>query len=275
MAAPKELDPSSSPRAFYGSELRRLREAAGMSQEKLGALVFCSGTYIGQIEGATRRPQPDMAKQLDEVFGTDGLLVRLCHLANRERFAKYFEEAADLEVRAKTISEFAISLVPGLLQTRPYARALILAAHPTISEERLHEWVEKRLKRAQLLEGATPPLLWVILDENVLRRAVGGKAVMTEQLRHIIHMTEARRLVVQVLPYEAGAHSLLSSMLTIMTFDDAPPVAYVENSYSGQLLDEPALLAKCQMAYDLARAAALSPEASLAMLRSVLEGYSQ
>lgn len=275
MTRPRELDPAESPRALYGSELRRLREEAGLSQDRLGEKVFCSGAYIGQLEAAVRKPQLDMSKQLDVIFGTGGLLTRICRLANHSRHADYFEAAADLEARAKAIYEFAPALVPGVLQIEPYVRAFILAAQPTISDEALRTLVSARLERSRLLDDETRPLLWTILDENVLRRPIGGRTVMAAQLLHIAELVEKRRIIVQVLPYSAGAHALLGGMMTIMTFDDAPPVAYMEGAHAGQLLDDPAVLAECQMSYDLARAAALSTEASLSLLRSVAEEYSK
>ncbi|MCF2533402.1 DUF5753 domain-containing protein [Yinghuangia soli] len=215
-----------------------------------------------------------MSERLDAVLRTDGLLKRLCKLANRSRHAEYFEEAADLEGRAKSIHEFAPALIPGLLQTEAYARAVILAAQPTLPEAELRELVTARLERSRLLDDPTGVLLWVVLDENVLRRPIGGRKVMAEQLQHVADMVRTRRIVMQVLPYEAGAHSMLGSMISIMRFDDAPPVAYLEGVHAGQLLDDPVVLEKCQLSYDLVRAAALSPEASLALLESVCEEYS-
>lgn len=122
MTEPRNTDPYTDPRAFYGSELRRLREAARLSQEQVGERVFCSATYIGQFENATRRPQLEMSKQLDEVLGSGEHLQRLCRLARTSKVADYFADAAELERLAKTICEYAPVLVPGLLQTETYAR---------------------------------------------------------------------------------------------------------------------------------------------------------
>ncbi|MEU8139177.1 helix-turn-helix domain-containing protein [Streptodolium elevatio] len=273
MAHPKDVDPMRSPRAFYGSELRRLREAAGLSQEKLGEMVICSGAYIGQIESAVRKPQLDMSVRLDAVFGTDGLLARLCVLANKSKHADYFAEASDLEALAVAIHEYAPTLIPGVLQTEAYARAVILAAQPLASEESVRERLAARIERSRVLANPTRPLLWVILDENVLRRPIGGPNVMHEQLLHVIGLVERRRIIVQVIPIAHGAHSLMEGVLSLMAFDDAPQVAYVEGLHAGQLLDDPSSLAKCQLSYDLGRAVALPPEASLSMLRSAAEEY--
>ena len=270
---PKDVDPSSSPKAFFGAELRRAREAAGLSQEKLGEHVFCSGSYIGQIEMATRKPQPDLAERIDAVLGTGGLFTRMCAMVNTKRLAEYFAEVAELEATAVTIGEYAPTLVPGLLQTKGYARAVFRAAQPFSSAEEIDDQVATRIERARVLQAPTPPLLWAILDESVIRRPVGGPAVMREQLTHIAELAHRSRVLVQVLPYSVGAHAMLESMVSLMTFTDAPDVAYVEGLQTGQLLDSPALVARCRLSYDLARAAALPPEASLALIESAAEDF--
>lgn len=273
MTQPRHLDPYTSPRAFYGAELRRLREAAGLSQEQLGERIFCSGTYVGQFESATRRPQRDLSKLLDEVLGSGGHFQRLCELARQSKHAEYFADAAELEKLAKTISEYAPMLVPGLLQTEAYARALIRATLPLASQEEVDGYVRARMDRQRLLDHPTTPQLWAVLHETVLRVPMGGASVMREQLRHIAGLARARRLLVQVLPFAATAHALLNGMASLMTFCDAPPVVYTEGSHIGQLIDETALVARYQASYDLARAAALSPAASLKLIESVAEDY--
>lgn len=273
MANPKELDPSSSPRAFYGGELRFVREAVGLSQDKLGERIFCSGAYIGQIESATRKPQLDLSERLDEALGTNGYLARLCKMVNKTRHADYFAEAAEHEANALAISEFAGAIVPGLMQTAAYARAVLRSFDPVVSDEEIEERVSARLERAEILAGPTAPLLWAVLDESVLRRLIGGAEVMRQQLAHVAEMARRNGIIVQVLPYSAGAHALLEGFLALMRFADAPPLAYVEGLYTGHLVEDPDLVAKSQLAYDLVRAAALSPEASLALIESTMEDF--
>ncbi|MFF3305321.1 Scr1 family TA system antitoxin-like transcriptional regulator [Streptomyces sp. NPDC001741] len=124
MPLPKDLDPYANPRAFYGAELRRLREAAGLSQNELGEQAFCSGTYIGLFEAAERRPQVDLSRKFDELLLSGEHLQRLSLLARQSKVADYFADAAELERRATSICEYAPMLVPGVLQTRDYARAV-------------------------------------------------------------------------------------------------------------------------------------------------------
>ncbi|MFF0293858.1 Scr1 family TA system antitoxin-like transcriptional regulator [Kitasatospora sp. NPDC004615] len=273
MASPKDLDPSASPSAFYGAEVRRLREAKGLSQSGLGELVYCSGAYIGQIESAVRRPQEDLSERLDAALGTGGHFARLFPMVTRTRHAAHFAPVAELESQAKTISHYAPTLVTGLLQTAAYARAVVRAAKPFASAVAVDDAVAARLERARVLTDPTAPLLWVILHESVIRTPVGGEHVMAEQLRHLLTLAGMGKLLVQVLPFSAGAHAMVASSVFLMTFAEAPPVAYVESLHSGQLLDDPAVVALCERSYDLARAVALSPEASLALIKSAAEEY--
>ncbi|MCT9092744.1 helix-turn-helix transcriptional regulator [Streptomyces sp. ASQP_92] len=274
MTRPKDLNPWDSPRAFYGTELRRHREAAGLSQDELGALVFCSGAYIGQMESATRRPPKEMAKLLDAVLKTDGILTRMCEaMEQASQHAEYFRLAAELEAMASAICEYAPMIVPGLLQTPEYTRALIRASRPFAGEEFIEKSVATRRERAQLLDGPELPEVWFIVHELVLTTAVGGAEVMRTQLAHFIELIEQHRVLVQVIPTAEGPHPLMDGPFRVMDFTDAPPVVYTESAYSGQLLDSPALVASYVKTYDLGRAAALPPKASLQMIQAALEDY--
>ncbi|MEU0135151.1 helix-turn-helix transcriptional regulator [Streptomyces sp. NPDC006296] len=273
MPGPKKLDPASSPRALLGAELRHRREAASMSQEDLGTPLFVSGSFIGQLEAGTRRMQEDQARRLDEVLGADGFFVRNCTALKKSKYPDHFAEAAEAEAMAETIKEFSPLLIPGLLQSESYARAIFLGYRPTTPEEKVNELVEARLERAGLLTHPTIPTIWTVLDEAVLRRRVGGPEVMREALTHLMRLMRQRRVIVQVLPFCAGGHSAMGGPLKLMTFPDAPPLAYLDGLGSGQLLDDPAQVLSYELTYDLLVASALSPDASLALIESVAEDY--
>ena len=271
MVRPKDLNPYLSPRTFYGAELRRLREDAELSQDALGKRAFCSGTYIGQFEVADRRPQLDMSKLFDEIFGTGEHMQRLCRLAHESEkgHADYYAGVAELEKHAATISVAIQMLVPGPLQTEDYARALVRSAHPCDPGEAVEERVTARLDRQRMLEDPTAPELWFTIHEAALRLPMGGPALMRQQLDRVLELGhDHHRVVVQVMPFSAGPHPFLHSTAVLMTFQDAPPTYYTESDYSGQLIEEPALVTRYFRAYDHLRAAALSPKASLALIES-------
>ncbi|MFD5192680.1 helix-turn-helix domain-containing protein [Streptomyces sp. NPDC058357] len=273
MPGPKKLDPSSSPRALLGAELRHRRQGAGFSQEALGDPLFVSGSFIGQLESGTRRMQLDQAEKLDEILGSGGFFVRHCAALKKSKYPNHFAEAAEAEALAKAIKQYAPQLIPGLLQTEAYAREVFRAYQPTGTEDVINELLTARLERAQLLSDPTTPLVWVVLDEAVLRRKVGGPAVMGEALRHVAKLARGHRIIVQVLPDSAGAHAAMSGMVKLMSFDAAPTLAYFEVLGSGRLEDDPATVARCELSYDLVAASALSPEASLALIESMAEDY--
>ncbi|MFF1840793.1 helix-turn-helix domain-containing protein [Streptomyces sp. NPDC058217] len=273
MPSPKKLDPSSSPRALLGAELRHRRDSAGLSQEELGLPLFVSGSFIGQLESGTRRMQLDQAQKFDEILMTDGFFVRNCVALKKSKYPDHFAEAAEAEAVAKTIKEYAPQLIPGLLQTEAYARAVFRGGLPTAAESLVDDRVTARLERAQLLSDPTTPLVWAVLDEAVLRRVVGGPAVMAEALNHLLTLAREHRIIMQVLPFSAGGHAAMAGSLKLMAFSDAPSLAYLESLSSGQLLDDPAAVAEHELTYDLLVASALSPQASLALIESVAEDY--
>ncbi|OIK27107.1 helix-turn-helix domain-containing protein [Streptomyces malaysiense] len=259
---------------FFGTELKRRREDAALTQVQLGELVFVSGGYIGQFEQAIRKPQLDVAQRIDQTLRSDGFFERLCRkLINDRRYADYFAEVVELERLATRICEFAPSAVPGLLQTPEYARAVILAANPFVTDEYVEDIVTARVERAHILKDVTRPEYWVILHENVLRIPVGGPAAMARQLDHIAELMRERSVWATVTPYTAGAHASINGSLKLMDFEDAPPIAYTETSFSGTLMDDPAVVKRAERAYDLLRVAALSPEASLALIESAAEDF--
>lgn len=259
---------------YFGEELKRRREEAGLTQTQLGERVFVSGGYIGQFEQAFRKPQLDVATRIDEVLRTGGVFQRMWHKLIRERrFASYFEEVAELERTATKICDFAPLVVPGLLQTPAYARAVTVASVPFATEAYIKDTIDARLERASVVADATRPEFWVVLRENVLRTPVGGPAVMAAQLDHITTHIRERTALVTVIPNVEGAHACMGGMLRLMEFEDAPLVAYTETEYSGTLIDEPAVVKSAQRTYDLLRVTALSPEVSLDLIESAAEDH--
>ncbi|MCX5012563.1 helix-turn-helix transcriptional regulator [Streptomyces sp. NBC_00555] len=271
--AGKNLDPSSSPRALLGAELRVARERAGLSQAELGEPLFVSGSFIGQLEAGTRRMHIEFARQIDDILDTNGFFARNCGAVAKSKYPDHFAAAAEAEALAKGIREYAPQLIPGLLQTEAYARAVCRAYQPTATDETIDELVTNRLARAALLRNPTTPMFWCVLDEAVLRRAGDNPAVLAEALRHIASLIRAHRIIVQVLPFSAGFHAGLLGFLQLMSFEEAPPLAYIEGEGTGQLFDDPATVARHALTYDLLTASALSPEKSLALIESVAEDY--
>ncbi|MGK7232619.1 helix-turn-helix domain-containing protein [Streptomyces hygroscopicus] len=269
----QKLDPARSARELYGAELRRQRQLAGMSLDRLSDIVNYSKTQLHGVETAERLPLPPLSAKLDAAFGTGGLFEGLWSIIQRERYPDRYRRFMELADQATDIHEYAGHLVPGLLQTPAYARALLRVGDPEASGEEIERKVAVRVGRQGRLRDGDGPYLWTLLEEGVLRRPVGGPATMREQLRALLSFAESPRIEVQVIPYVHGEHALLDSTLTLLTLPNATAIAYLESNYSGQLIEDPTEAMKRRRAYDLLRANALSPRESAAMIEAAMEGF--
>ncbi|MET9372700.1 helix-turn-helix transcriptional regulator [Streptomyces sp. NPDC002992] len=277
MAARKEIDGSASVPEFYGKELRFKREEAGLTLERLVDGSFYGVTYLSEIERGERRMPLDLARHVDRVLKTDGFFARRCEdvrKARRKGHAPYFERVLEAEKHAQSIVQWSPTVFPGLLQTGPYARAVIRAERMPELPEETDEKVTARLARAQLFEtNHKTPEYWAVLHESLLRLLILPPEQMAQQLDHIAALIKHDRIVTQILPWNAGAHALMLGNAMILDFTDAPPLVYMEGQHHGNTIDDPALVKQYRRSYDLLRAAALPPEASLAMIEDAAEDY--
>ncbi|TXS74422.1 helix-turn-helix transcriptional regulator [Streptomyces sp. sk2.1] len=276
MATRKEIDGSAGVPQFYGKELRYQREKAGMTLEKLSEGSFYGITLLSEIEHGNRSIPLDLAQHADRVFGTDGYFARSCEdvrKARRGAHSSYFAAVAEAEKRARTISEWSGTLIPGLLQTRSYADAVVRSAHSLDTQEEVEAKIATRLQRAQLFDNPRKPEYWVILHESLVHHSIIPPAEMAEQLDHIAALVQHSRIVVQVLPWNGPTRALSELPLFLMDFDDEPSLLYTEGPYHGQTIDDPAIVGRYRKAYDRLRAAALPPEVSLALIEKAAEEY--
>ncbi|MDX3227035.1 helix-turn-helix transcriptional regulator [Streptomyces sp. ME19-01-6] len=270
-ARPRALTPDRSARHLFGSEMRRLREAAGMSLESLAAVTKFSKSSLARFETAEAMIPPELPSMLDAAFGTDGIFEKLYALARKEIHPDQFRRRMDLETRARIIREYACQIVPGLVQTEGYARAQFEKHNPKATPNEIDELWSARASRQVLLQANPAPDLFYILDEAVIRRHFGDPAVMRAQLARLIELTETPTTVVQVLPFDHGGHALVGGTLTLMTLDSGSQVAYEESITTGTLLEDKKAVAFLQRSYDLLTAHALSPGDSAALIRSTME----
>jgi len=268
MNAPREIDPAESALSYFSSELRRLRNGAGLSQKELAEQVFFAVSLIGMCETAIRVPSLEFVERCDQVLNGDGVLTRLWPLVNREAYPKNFRAFVDLEAAATEIHSYDPHIVDGLVQTEDYARAVLSRWH---EGNDLDEKVAARIRRQDLLEGDKPPFLALMLDEVALRHPVGGPEVMRRQLARLIAISHRARVLVQVLPVNASIKADLGAHLTILSFAEGSPVALVECYGRSQLLGTAEDVTRCRVSYDRGAADALSPEASRDMIASLLE----
>ncbi|MEU7517161.1 helix-turn-helix transcriptional regulator [Streptomyces sp. NPDC042898] len=263
----RSLDPSASPLDYYGSELRRLREEANLGQAELGSILYCTASLIGQIETAKKVPTRQFSERLDAALMTGGLFSRLVGLVLKSQLPTWFQPYTEMEAKATYISTYQSQLVYGLLQTPAYARAVLGAR----TEADLDAKVAARIERQRILDRETPPLVWVVMSEAVLRQQIGGREVMRNQLAHLLSMQEREWVKIQILPFEAGAHGGLMGSFTLLRFEDDPDLVYTEDFVQGHMTANPAAIREGSLRYDHLQAAALSVEDSVALIARVME----
>lgn len=261
------LDPGASPLDYYGYELRRHRETAGLTQKQLGAIVNYTGSLVGQVETARKLPTAEFSERVDAALGTGGLLSRLLGLVLRSQLPAWFQQVAELEARATEIATFQTHMVHGLLQTEGYARAVLGTMDPAGLDDR----TAVRLARQRILEKTEPPVLWAILGEGALRQEIGGPVVMRGQLGRLLGFESNPRINVQVLPYSAGEHAGLTGSFNLYRFAGDPAILYTEGYGTGHPTANPDTVRDCSLRYDHLQAAALSIKDSAELIRQVME----
>ncbi|MFF1463176.1 Scr1 family TA system antitoxin-like transcriptional regulator [Streptomyces sp. NPDC058330] len=268
--APKKLDPAQSLAALYGAMLRKFRTRAGWTQRELGDRVPIAHSRIAQFELGNETPVPDVAEALDRLVKADGELMDLWRHVVRTPIPDWAQRYVNLEPQAAKIRKYQAQTVPGLLQTEAYARALLAGSRPSVGAA-LEKLLTARLARQAILGAETAPVLWAILDEAVLRRPLGTPDAMKQQLEYLIAVSDLHSVVLQVLELDQGDHPLLGGSTTVLSFSAQPDVAYVESAFSGELVEHPGTVAEFALALDHLQALALSPQASVDLIRSIIE----
>jgi DNA-binding XRE family transcriptional regulator len=271
-----DRDPESDPAAFLGAELRRARLAAGIdSQELLARELGVDRTVITKAETGERPPSTLVATALDTRFPhLDGLFSRLAVLARKVTGIPgwFLKWVVDGEDKAVVLRWWEPLLIPGLLQTPEYARALFRAWEIADSDDGLEEHVTGRIARQAILDRTGPPKLSVVIDETVLYRCVGGPKVMHDQLVKLAEMGERPGISVQVIPADAGAHiGLLGAFAIADIGDGSAGIVYMESPDEGQTTKDPATVAKLVLVFDTLRSEALSRGASRDRVMKVAE----
>jgi transcriptional regulator with XRE-family HTH domain len=241
-------------RILLGTQLRRLRTEKRISREDAGYAIRASHAKISRLElGQVSFKERDVADLLTLYGVTDpgerAPLLELARQANApgwwhkygDLLPNWFEVYIGLEGAASVIRTYENQFVPGLLQSPAYAKAVIRLAHERTPAEEVDRRVALRTRRQQRLEGARPLKLWAVIDEAVVRRTIGGRAVMREQVEHLLEMTDRSNVTVQIVPFDRGGHAAAGGPFSILRFPerDLPDVVYMEQLTSALYLDKP------------------------------------
>lgn len=247
---------------MFTEELKVRREGSGLTQEQLADKANVSLSLVKKIEIGNRRPQRDFALWCDGFFSCPGTFQRFHRLTLLETFPDWFASRIMFEEQATAITEWEMRGVPGLLQTRAYAQAMVRACRPFDPEPDLARTIDNRMERQAILDRNDPPNLWVLLAEGALRQVIGGPAVMRTQLDHLIELVDAPKCVLQVLPYTAPTAPGAGGPAALIEFADQKPVAYLEGWNMGYVVEEPGEVTEISAALSMVKGCSLSPAES-------------
>ena len=273
-------------RMILARQLQALREKAGMSYDQAAKAIYSSEWTIRRMERAEGGLKPLTVKSLLQAYGVtdpgeiDAFLTLARNASKPGWWHRYddvlppwFRVAVGLEESASLIRAYQPQVVPGLLQTEGYIRAITAANFPAESEDFTERAVALRIARQQLLTRPEPPEYWAVLDETVLRRPIGGHKVMRAQLEHLIRAAEQPKVTIQVIPFAAGWHPALYGMFNIFRFpsEQLPDIVYTEALTGAYYLNKPEESALYTEALDRMCAQAASPQHTVTILRDIIK----
>ncbi|TQE34468.1 helix-turn-helix domain-containing protein [Streptomyces ipomoeae] len=258
---------------LFGEVLRHFREAALMTQEALAREIPCDRSRVAKVEAGTRVPHESFAKKCDEVLGTGGVLAKLWAKVDwypQVAHPDWFRRRAEMDETAVQLHEYQVQVIPGLLQTEDYARALF---SQTASGDTVEERVRARLSRQQRFLSEGGPLYVAVLDESCLSHVVGGPAVMRDQCAHLLAVGRRDNIRVQVAPASDLGIVRPTTSMSLITLPDGERWVYSESLGRGHFDSEPAVFERHSRTYDVLRADALSAPKSAAWIGETMEGY--
>ncbi|MBV7696612.1 helix-turn-helix transcriptional regulator [Streptomyces sp. TRM70350] len=275
-------------RRRLGQELRRLRELKGMTAEEVAERLLVSQSKISRLENGRRSISQRDVRDLCGVYEVEDhrIVDSLMQMAKDSRQQGWWHSFGDipysvyigLETDAASLRVYDPQVVPGLLQTRQYAEALIRGALPEATPTDIDRRVQVRLRRQERIAAEENPLrLWAVLDEAAVRREVGNRQVMIDQLEHLLEMSQLPHVTVQLIPFEMGAHPGVSGQYAILEFPDAADssVVYIEGVTSDLYLEKPQDVQKYSVMYEHLRAQALNVDQTRVFLSDVAKSYAR
>ncbi|MFF0724671.1 helix-turn-helix domain-containing protein [Streptomyces sp. NPDC004134] len=264
-----EPESSDSMRTF-GAVVQALREHAGLSREQLGEHVRYSKHTVASVEGGRRMPPPDFVERAEPILGDTGVLRRsVPHVVRKPGLARWFRAWAGLEREAISLYTYECRLIPGLLQTEAYGRALFASHLPPLRDEEIEAAWEARSERQHLLRELPNTAFSFILEEHLFLRRTGGTEVAREQIDAVLAIAELRNVEIQVMPLARDAHPGLGGPMQLLETADNQWFAYNEGQESGQLISDPKVVSVLQRRYARMCAQALNPEDSLSLLQRI------
>jgi len=260
-----------SPLRLVGSQLALFRRVAGLTQRELAERLCVSEEWIGSIEQGRRPLKPDLAEQLDALLDTKGVLaVAAENLPEQEKFPVWAEEYMDIEQRALALSWYDTLVVPGLLQTENYARAVFRSRVPGLGEDEIEQQVASRVERQEILHRKAPPTTSFVISQAILMDRLGGREVYAEQLRHLRESAELPGLTLQIMPFGRETHAGLAGPFTLLETPEHTRYAYTETNRGSHLISDGNQVSSLGLKYAMLRSQALNPEDTRGLLDRLL-----
>ncbi|WP_376731483.1 helix-turn-helix domain-containing protein [Streptomyces broussonetiae] len=250
--------------------MKLLREAAGLTQAELGARVGYGEAQIASVEQGRRIPKPELVDAVDRVVGGGGVLAAMKGEVEKARYPGFFRQYASLEAQATKLNAYSSHVVKGLLQTEEYARAVFEMWRPILDPETVEQRLAARLDRQKLFTKRPTPLMSFVIEEVVLRRPLGGRAVMQGQLEQLLLYGHERNVEIQVMPTRCDEHAGMAGPFTLLQIGERRRMAYMEVQGESALRSDPKKVGVLESTYGTLRAQALTPRASLAFIEQLL-----
>lgn len=273
---PTESDGTAHLLRAVGKQIKVLRERAGMSQRELAGATHCGEDLISAMERGVRTPQPEYLLLADRVLNGGGMLVAAAEeikealTQSRRRHPGWFRDYARAEAEAVVLHEYSNQAVPGLLQTEAYARAVFVQRRPLLDEATIERRVADRMARQQIFEQWPAPTFSFVLEEAVLQRPIGGRAVHKEQLQRLLAVGRLRTVELQIMTTDRDEHPSLDSSFTLLTPKGRPEAAYTETYGYARLITDPAEVRVFSERFGIMRSQALTPRESLTLIEKRL-----
>jgi DNA-binding XRE family transcriptional regulator len=267
MPSANNLDPDSSMWDELAADLRIWRLLRNMSQTQVADILGVNHSTVSNYESGRSKLPEKHAETLDYVWRTGGHFVRLRRRAESTHDPDWLRQSTEYEANSAVIRQYDGLLVPGLLQTEAYARAGFASAGIADGDEFWNE----RLSRQAILQGDDPPQLYVLLDQAVISRHSGGRAVMREQLAHLLQLSELPHVVLRIIPWEAGSHMGQDGAFKMMTSVKGADVVYVEAAHEGRLITDPTKVRSFGLRWERIGARALGEAPSRGLIADQME----
>ncbi|MER5787744.1 helix-turn-helix transcriptional regulator [Streptomyces sp. NPDC001980] len=253
-----------------GRQIKAWREAAGLRQGELGAAIGYSEEMVSAVERGRRIPKPDFLEKADEVLGASGKLAFMKEDVERARYPKKVRDLAKLEEEAVELGAYANHNMHGLLQTPEYARALFAMRRPAYPEDELERQVAARMARRGVFDRVPLPLLTFVQEEVTLRRPIGGRMVLRQQLEHLLQLGRLRHVEIQVMPTDREDHAGMGGPIRLLKLQDGKTLGHSEAQLHSRVISDPREVQILEMRYGMIRAQALPPRESLTFIEKVL-----